>query len=61
MSRRRKRKQHDGHSAVFCNHANEVPMSCPCDEACYCKLHACRRDSLPDSDEIGWRRTWGLQ
>jgi hypothetical protein len=29
--------------AMFCNHANERPQSCPCDEDCYCRLHTCRR------------------
>jgi hypothetical protein len=28
--------------AMSCNHANECPQSCPCDEDCYCRLHACR-------------------
>jgi len=29
--------------AMFCDHANEVPMSCSCPPACYCKAHTCRR------------------
>lgn len=29
-------------SAVFCNHANEMPAVCPCQPDCYCKFHACR-------------------
>lgn len=30
------------HSAVFCGHANEVPMSCPCGAGCYCRSHTCK-------------------
>jgi hypothetical protein len=30
------------HSAVFCEHANEVPSTCPCEAGCYCKSHTCR-------------------
>ena len=26
----------------FCDHANEVPVSCPCDDDCYCKQHTCK-------------------
>jgi hypothetical protein len=30
-------------SAMYCNHANEVPRVCPCDRLCYCRIHgACR-------------------
>lgn len=29
-------------SAIFCEHANEVPVSCPCDDDCYCKEHTCK-------------------
>lgn len=29
-------------SAVFCEHANEVPQACPCLPDCYCKNHTCR-------------------
>lgn len=29
------------HSAVYCEHANEVPGMCPCDDECYCKTHTC--------------------
>lgn len=25
------------HDAVFCEHANEVPATCPCPEDCYCR------------------------
>lgn len=37
-------------SAVFCQHANEVPTGpCPCDKECYCKEHTCRgRVSVTD-------------
>lgn len=27
---------------MFCEHANEVPMGCPCPSNCYCKTHTCR-------------------
>lgn len=30
-------------SPVFCNHANECPLICPCDKDCYCKSHTCRK------------------
>lgn len=29
-------------SAIMCNHANEMPVECPCDDDCYCKEHSCR-------------------
>jgi len=28
--------------AMFCEHANEVPHTCPCSTGCYCKSHTCR-------------------
>lgn len=28
-------------SALYCEHANEVPSVCPCDAGCYCKAHMC--------------------
>lgn len=28
--------------AMFCDHANEVPSSCPCAAGCYCKTRTCR-------------------
>jgi AAA domain len=28
--------------AMFCEHANEVPVSCPCPPDCYCKTHSCK-------------------
>lgn len=28
-------------SAIFCNHANEVPNICPCSADCYCKGNTC--------------------
>ncbi len=28
-------------SALACNHANEMPVKCPCDSDCYCKQHSC--------------------
>lgn len=33
---------HQDHSAIFCEHANEVPAHCPCEEYCYCKDHTCK-------------------
>lgn len=36
----------EGHSAMMCTHANEVPMNCPCDDDCYCKTHTCKNKSL---------------
>jgi hypothetical protein len=35
-------------SAIYCEHANEVPMGCPCAPGCYCKDHTCR---LSPTDE----------
>lgn len=29
-------------SSMFCEHANEVPGSCSCEEDCYCKLNTCK-------------------
>jgi hypothetical protein len=29
-------------SSIFCEHANEVPVVCPCDDDCYCKEHSCK-------------------
>lgn len=29
-------------SAVYCEHANEMPATCPCDAECYCKENSCR-------------------
>lgn len=28
--------------AMYCEHANEVPMSCQCPGNCYCQQHTCR-------------------
>lgn len=36
-TRRRRRD-----SPIFCEHANEMPHVCPCDDDCYCKDHSCR-------------------
>lgn len=33
-------------SPVFCEHANEMPQVCPCDDLCYCKDHSCRPRSV---------------
>lgn len=29
-------------SAMYCEHANEMPACCPCTLDCYCKAHSCR-------------------
>jgi len=29
-------------SAMYCEHANECPVVCPCGSDCYCKAHSCR-------------------
>lgn len=29
-------------SAMYCDHANEMPAWCPCDSNCYCKFYSCR-------------------
>jgi predicted ATPase len=28
--------------AMFCDHANEVPQTCPCAPDCYCRTHTCK-------------------
>lgn len=28
--------------AMFCDHANEAPLSCPCSSNCYCKTRTCK-------------------
>jgi hypothetical protein len=35
-------------SAVYCEHANEVPQVCPCLPDCYCKSHTCKRTRQAD-------------
>jgi len=32
----------DDSSAVYCDHANEVPMVCECPPMCYCQTHTCK-------------------
>lgn len=34
-------------SAIYCDHANECPQSCPCDAHCYCKSHTCKPRPAP--------------
>lgn len=34
-------------SAMYCEHANEVPQSCPCDADCYCRVEGTCRDRAP--------------
>ncbi len=29
-------------SAMYCDHANEMPSTCPCLSDCYCKFNSCR-------------------
>lgn len=29
-------------TALDCEHANEVPCSCPCNDDCYCKNNSCQ-------------------
>jgi len=29
-------------SAIFCEHANEMPAVCPCPDDCYCKENSCK-------------------
>lgn len=29
--------------SMFCDHANEVPSKCKCEEGCYCKSHTCKK------------------
>jgi len=35
-------------NAVFCEHANEVPLSCRCPADCYCKTHTCKNLGKPE-------------
>lgn len=32
-------------SAILCQHANEVPHKCSCDDNCYCKSNTCKPPS----------------
>ena len=32
-------------SPMYCNHANEMPAVCPCDDDCYCRVHGSCRGS----------------
>lgn len=38
-------------AAHLCEHANEVPQSCPCPDDCYCRTHTCK-DRDADSPRI---------
>lgn len=40
---------------MHCDHANEVPVSCPCTPTCYCKSHTCRtvQDHAVQLEEYG--------
>lgn len=33
-------------SSIFCEHANEAPVTCPCADNCYCKKHTCKPRAL---------------
>jgi len=33
-------------SPLYCEHANEVPQTCPCPPDCYCKDHTCKERPL---------------
>jgi hypothetical protein len=35
-------EEQDRRSAMTCEHANEVPMTCPCSTYCYCRTHTCK-------------------
>lgn len=39
-------------NAMFCSHANECPVQCPCDLDCYCKQNTCKttKIKLPEND-----------
>lgn len=36
--------------AMYCEHANEVPMACPCKANCYCRAHTCRIAVVIDAE-----------
>lgn len=40
-------------SAMFCEHANEVPLACPCKDDCYCKTHTCFKEK-----KMAGKETW---
>lgn len=54
ISRRRRRKG----SAMHCDHANEMPATCPCPDHCYCKEHTCKSLNSHASEEDAWRAVW---
>ena len=37
-------------SALYCEHANEMPQVCPCPPDCYCKEHSCRNQAQPPTE-----------
>lgn len=40
-------------NAMFCEHANEVPMECNCNFDCYCKKNTCKsRIKLPADNDL---------
>lgn len=38
-------------SALLCEHANEMPMICPCEEDCYCKYYSCKNRKIDKVNE----------
>lgn len=44
--RREKSERSDDGSAMFCEHANEVPSVCYCDDACYCVVQGTCKDRV---------------
>lgn len=44
-----------GKPAMFCDHANECPVTCPCAPDCYCRSHTCRSESAAElRRRLGW-------
>ncbi len=35
-------------SPIYCEHANEMPATCPCSDDCYCKEHSCKPRKIKD-------------
>jgi len=38
-----KPKLREFQSPIYCDHANESPLNCPCPPDCYCKNHSCKK------------------
>lgn len=41
-------------SAIYCEHANEVPQACPCPPDCYCRDHTCKNRVLTPKYRIAF-------